>query len=295
MIEHHNIPITKIISAACRNFMAFRELHTFEFEDGINTIIGGNSSGKTSLISLITYALSPKEDRTWNGQWYPEKELNETLLELKFIAYGKTHFLRRVMMGDTTTDLHLYIGEGVDTYFLRDGEVVEYLFKLKPVFVFDRFEQSPNDFFAHTSVDKANANSLFGQNDELLQELNLLLTIANINVNRIVKTGDEIVAVHQNGRVVKLSWLSGAHSRIIFVLAKILTMLNKIKEEKLSSVILIDELGIGLDRSAIKSLNDAIKEIARRHDCQFMITSTFVSGRINPIRINSFRIPRCYM
>ena len=48
MVEHETIPIQRIISVACRNFMAFDGLHTFNFDEGVNTIVGGNSSGKSS-------------------------------------------------------------------------------------------------------------------------------------------------------------------------------------------------------------------------------------------------------
>ena len=36
MNREPNIPVTKIISAACRNFMAFEGLHNFEFDEAIS-------------------------------------------------------------------------------------------------------------------------------------------------------------------------------------------------------------------------------------------------------------------
>jgi len=41
-------------------------------------------------------------------------------------------------------------------------------------------------------------------------------------------------------------------------------------------------------------LNEAIKAISSQCDCQFMITSRFVAGRVNPIRVNRSSIPRYY-
>ena len=50
LVEDQSIPIQRIISVACRDFMAFDGLHTFEFYEGVNTLVGGNSSGKTSQL-----------------------------------------------------------------------------------------------------------------------------------------------------------------------------------------------------------------------------------------------------
>ena len=87
MIEHQKIPVTKIISIACRDFMAFSGVHTFEFDSGINSIIGGNASGKSSLISMITQTLSPETSKRWNKQWYPNNNSDQSLLEIKFFTY----------------------------------------------------------------------------------------------------------------------------------------------------------------------------------------------------------------
>lgn len=293
MIEHHTIPITKIVSAACRNFMAFSGLHNFEFDDGINSIIGGNASGKSSLITLIYQALTPDTSRRSNSQWYPNNNSDQSLLELKFIADDKPHFLRRVMSGDTTTDLHLYIGEGDGAEFLRDGGVVGYLTKLKPVFMFEDFGISRRSFFSFSSINKAK-NNPFPYRDELIEKVNKILPLTGSRVSKLVKYGTDVMAEYQDGKTIHLEGLSGGNTRIIFVLTKILYLLEEIKEKDLSTVILIDEIGMGLDRSAIRGLNEAIKAISSQYDCQFMITSRFVNGRVNPIRINRSRIPRYY-
>ena len=36
LIEDQSIPVQRIISLACRDFMAFDGLHTFEFDEGVN-------------------------------------------------------------------------------------------------------------------------------------------------------------------------------------------------------------------------------------------------------------------
>ena len=294
MIEHQTIPITKIVSAACRNFMAFSGLHNFEFDDGINSIIGGNASGKSSLITLISQALTPDTSRRSNPQWYPNNNSDQSLLELKFIADDKPHFLRRVMSGDNTTDLHLYIGEGDGAEFLRDGGVVDYLTKLKPVFMFDDYGISQRNFHSFKSINPPYNSHLPPYRDELIEKVNKILPLTNSRVSKLVRSGTDVIAEYQDGKTICLSGLSGGNTRIIFVLTKILDLLEEIKEQNLSTVILIDEIGMGLDRSAIRGLNEAIKAISTQHDCQFMITSRFVNGRVNPIRVNRSRIPRYY-
>ena len=296
MIEHQKIPVTKIISIACRDFMAFSGVHTFEFDSGINSIIGGNASGKSSLISMITQTLSPETSKRWNKQWYPNNNSDQSLLEIKFIADGKTHYLRRVMNGDNTTDLHLYIGEDGDEEreFFRDSQVVGYLTKLKPVFLLDSFATSRRDFFTWTNRHKDNADSMFVYREDLLDKLNVLLPITNQKVVKVVKSGNDLYAVYDDGQRVRLSSIASGNLRVVFVLAKILTMLATIEEDDLSRIVLIDEIEMGLDRSSMKGLNDAIKHIAAENDCQFMITSRFVNGRENPIRVNRTRIPSYY-
>ena len=56
---------------------------------------------------------------------------------MRFIAGDKEHYLRRVMLGDVTTDIHLYVGEGDDHDFYRDGGAIEYFRKLKPITTID--------------------------------------------------------------------------------------------------------------------------------------------------------------
>ena len=64
------IPIERIISVACRNFMAFDDLHTFKFDEGINTVVGGSSSGKSSLVTLISRALQSDMTKSRRGNWH---------------------------------------------------------------------------------------------------------------------------------------------------------------------------------------------------------------------------------
>ena len=88
--------------------------------------------------------------------------------------------------------------------------------------------------------------------------------------------------------------IAGSDGKIIFVIAKIVNLIQRIANKTLSKVILIDEMEIGLDKSKLDRLYSVIEEVANQYDCQFMITSRFVNGRLNPVRINKWKIPRCY-
>ena len=116
----------------------------------VNTIVGGNSSGKPLLITIISQALSRtfsliKVDGT------TEMTLGESLIEMRFIAGDQEHYLRRVLQGSTTTDVHLYVGTGDNQIFYRDGGAMKYLRKLKPISTIDRFDNSRKDTYLWTN------------------------------------------------------------------------------------------------------------------------------------------------
>ena len=94
IVKHETIPIQKIISIACRNFMAFDDFRTFKFDEGVNTIIGGNASGKSSLVTVISQALSKHIRTPWGGRWAQHNNSKESLIEMKFLAGGKEHYLK---------------------------------------------------------------------------------------------------------------------------------------------------------------------------------------------------------
>ena len=290
--EDYSIPVQRIISVACRNFMAFDGLHTFEFNEKVNTIVGGNSSGKSLLINIISRVLSKN---FFNSKLYNINEMQEALIEIKFIANDEEHYLRRVLLGDTTTDLHLYVGNDGKQVFYRDGEVIEYLRKLKPISAIDGFEVSRNDFFFWTNGENVNMNPTFCKSKDVIQGINQFLPIAHSEVVELHLKENEVMAQYRNGELRYLSTLASSDGKIIFIIAKIYNILKKISNDNSSKVILADELDIGLDVSKIKGLYDVIKSIADKLDCQFIITTRFVNGRMNPIRINKSIIPRCYI
>ena len=293
-IDHDSIPIQRIISVACRNFMAFDGLHTFEFNDGVNTIIGGNASGKSSLVTLISQVLSRRISSPWEGRWHANYSPGESLIEMKFIAGDKEHYLRRVMLGDTTTDLHLYVTEGKERTFYRDGEVIDYFKRLKKMTTINGFEDSRKDFYFWTSGKTTNVNPLFSKSKELLEGINRFLPLTKSGVRGLRMVGNDVMVEYQNGALRNLSSLASGDAKIIFVIAKIFNLARQIEDGNLSKVILLDEIEIGLDKAKLDGLYNIVEALAHEYECQFMITSRFVNGRLNPIRINKAKIPRCY-
>ncbi len=287
------IPIQRIISVACRNFMAFDGLHTFEFNEGVNTIVGGNSSGKTTLVNVILQAVSRSISQAWNSRWHGNFS-QESLIEIKFIADDKEHYLRRVINGDTTTDLHLYIQNGTEHIFYRDGEVVKYLKQIKPVSTIRGFEKSEDDFYFWTTGSKEVVNPLFSKSKDLIALINRFLPITDTKIDKICVIGGNLMAQYRNGEQRHLSDLASGENNIIFAISKICNMLQHLNSKDLSKVIVIDEMDIGLDKSQINGLYDTISEISELLSLQFIITSRFATGRKNCIRLNGAKIPRCY-
>ena len=92
------MPVDFIHSFAVRNFRKLTGLHTFKFEEGINTITGGNASGKSSFIDAIEFVFNPKNDhKPWHG-WELGLEERPTLLEIIFTA-GTTESINLVASG----------------------------------------------------------------------------------------------------------------------------------------------------------------------------------------------------
>ncbi len=290
-----SIPVQRIISVACRNFMAFDGLHTFEFDSGVNTIIGGNSSGKSSLITLISQALSRSFSQTWAGRWNRNFDTNESLIEMKFIAGDKEHYLRRVLLGSTTTDLHLYIDDEGEQTFMRDGEVMRYLRSLKPISTIEGFEHTRDDFYFWTNGKTATVNPIFSKSKTVIDGVNKFLPLAQTGIVKIRVIEDDVMAQYRNGELKHLTSLSSGDANIIFVIAKIFNVLARIENENASKVILVDELEFGLDTNKLKTIYAAISEIADELDCQFMITSRYARGRKNPIRLDKAKIPDWYI
>ena len=298
LVEDQSIPVQRIISVACRDFMAFDGLHTFEFDEGVNTIVGGNSSGKTSLLTIISQALSRTFSLTWSGRWYNRNDIGESLIEMRFIAGDQEHYLRRVLQGSTTTDIHLYVGTGDNQIFYRDGGAMKYLRKLKPISTIDRFDSSRKDFYLWTNgkTVRVSPNFLKSKNvTNVINGINRFLPLAHSDVVKLRLIDGDVMAQYRNGDMFHLTTLAGGDVKTIFIIAKLYNLLNSIEKDGASKVILVDELEIGLDKGKMNGLYDVIKSIADDFDCQFMITTRFVNGRMNPIRVNKKTIPRCYI
>ena len=294
IINEELIPVQKIISVACRNFMAFKGLNIFEFTDGVNSIIGGNASGKTSLLTIISQALRKNIDQSFNNRWYRNFNHDESLIEIKFMAGDKEHYLRRVMLGDTTTDLHLYVQNKEKQDFYRDGGAIEYLARLKPLSGINQFEGSRKDFYVWTNGKNAKINPLFSKYEGILDKINHYLPLTHTRLYRVRLIDGKLMVQYREGELKHAATLAEGEIKVIFAIAKILNFISLVEKYNTSRVILIDELDIGLDKSKINGIYDAFDAIAEHHNCQFMIASRYRNGRSNQIRLSKPRVPQCY-
>ncbi len=251
LLDEEAIPIERIISVACRNFIAFDGLHTFEFDNGVNTLVGGNSSGKTSLISVISQALSPITSDQWDRNWHSNNDISESLIEMRFVAGGKEHYLRRVLEYDNTTDLHLYVGEGSRRDFYRDGEALKYMKNLKSISRIDDFGNSRKDFYFWTTGTRTSVNPLFSKSRNVIRGINKFLPKAGGEIVQLRLVENDVMAQYRNGELRHLSTLAGADVKLIFVIAKIYNVFKQIEVEDKSKVVLFDEIEIGLDRAKL--------------------------------------------
>ena len=295
MIESKIIPITKLISAGCRDFMAFRGAHTFEFKDGVNYIVGRNGEGKTSLVRLIIQALNPNisYDNTW-GNYHIHSEMNESsLIELKFIADDKIHHIRRVLLDGSTSDLHLYIDEGENMQFLRDGQALNYLIKLKPISTINnsyQFRSQYRNFFDFSLATSPDAPF----DDYHIDDLNNILDISSHNFTVSQNNNRELIVTFGNGKVEPLGNLGRNDYNCIFTIILLLNIVNNIKDKNLSRVIVIDELDNGIQRKGREAIEAAIDLLSTRSQFQFILTAKFKRGKVNVILVNGPNIPQVY-
>ena len=170
-----------------------------------------------------------------------------------------------------------------------------YLRKLKPISTINEFDNSRKDFYLWTSGKTVRISPNFSRSKNVINGINRFLPLAHIDIVKLKLIDDDVMAQYRNGDMFHLSSLTDGDLKTIFVIAKLYNLLNGIEKETASKVILVDELEIGLDKGKINGLYDVIKSIADDFDCQFMITTRFVNGRMNPIRVNKKTIPRCYI
>ena len=97
--------------------MAFDNLRTFEFDEIVNTIIGGNGSGKSTLITIIMQALSRDVTKPWDGRRFQNDDSKESLIEIKFIADDKEHYLRRVYCLEKLLQIYTCISKMMKNIF----------------------------------------------------------------------------------------------------------------------------------------------------------------------------------
>ena len=167
--------------------------------------------------------------------------------------------------------------------------------KLKPISTIDRLNSSRKDFYLWTNGKTKSEPKLLEIKEYHQWNKSFLTFSPPSDVVKLRLIDDDVMAQYRNGDMFHLSTLAGGDVKTIFIIAKLYNLSNGIEKEGASKVILVDELEIGLDKGKMKGLYDVIKSIADDFDCQFMITTRFVNGRMNPIRVNKKTIPRCYI
>ena len=147
---------------------------------------------------------------------------------MKFLAGGKEHYLRRVMLGETTTDLHLYIEDEDEDIFYRDGEVIDYFKKLKPISTIQGFENSRKDFYFWTNGRTTTVSPMFSKSKPLIRGINQFIPLARSEIVQLRLVGNNVMAQYRNGELRHLSGITGSDAKIIYIIAKIFNIIKEI-------------------------------------------------------------------
>ena len=278
------IPIEKIIGVACKNFLCFSGLHTFHLKDGVNTIIGSNGSGKSSFIKMILEAFSVETSRNIGSSWFPYNREQHSLIEIKFIHDGEEHYLRRVLKGDDTTDLHLYIGNGENRDFLRDGEVISYLKKfpcrnmvsyMSKIGQFDIGSyQRALDFWKGAREENSAVTSVV---EKILFDLENGILKKTNGANKF----SFIPEIKKHDLFPLLGSEDGA---LLLTICMIMACINESNNLR-SNVILLDNFERGLSKQSVRKINSFLDAISEQLGCQFIITSHYRKERKNVIKL----------
>jgi predicted ATP-dependent endonuclease of OLD family len=276
--SYHSIPITKILSASCRDFFCFRELEIFDFEDGLNIIVGNNGSGKSTAVRMIVAALSPNTSHDWDFTTRNDSTKG-SLIEIRFVVEGKICFLRRVIVHGTTTDLHLYIETGTEMTFLRDNEVVRFLAKLKPINViktnnFDKRKFRITFSTEPPSKDKTSTEfyklikKIISQKKNTLDKNHVLL------IEEIESSMDSFYNEHVIGSSLRYKDLPGGYSRLWKIIGDLGRSNTDLVASDSSKVYIIDQAEQYLSRKEFQILLDILYLLSKEYDLQFIITSS---------------------
>jgi len=290
------MPVEFIHSFAVRNFRKLTGLHTFRFEEGINTITGGNASGKSSFIDAIEFVFNPKNDHKWWHGWELGLEERPTLLEITFTAGGKYHYLRRVVDGGTTTDLHLYVGKKNPEFF-RDGDASEYLNQIvspthsnvtkifKTRFTWINATQQYDHFVPRIVSDKT---------EEIDNRINSLLKDADCDLKEIFTKDGKSYAKFVDDSIIDFEKLSIKEKVLIDSMSNLLSAIIELGENNDSKVLIFDDLERIIGRKFKTLFIDLLQQISNEHSCQIILTSRYHVDKTNRLKLSTDRISRMY-
>lgn len=294
MAKIERFPVTRIHSLAVRNFRSINELQTYEFSDGLNTISGGNVDGKSAILNAIRTVLNPHVKHRCSSFWGFGFMGQTSLIEMTFTANEKIHYLRRVIINDLTTDIHLYVGENYSQFY-RDGEASEYLMQVIPPSnsILNTPWQVRFGFIrsADSITDEDESNYKFDRVE--LDFVNSLLSLIDIDIKKLYNKKLNTYCVFRDGSETKFQNLSIKEKLFFTLIGNISHNISKVGEDK-TKVVLIDDFDRSLGKELKHCTCEILKVIAKRHDLQIIVTSRHRILDSNNVRIPHNRIPSVY-
>ena len=271
MPQQKMVPITKILSLSCRNVRYYPDLFTIDFESSITPIMNPFLDIRRNRIHEIIECclssdLSNQNDFSYN---------KDALIELRFVANNKLHFIRRVIESGTTKDLHLYIGELETREFYRDADAANYLVKFKMIPLYSAAYRGSDQFNNFLSNDcdftKLSQNTIMilqKYENEIKNVLRFTLDWANNRFHR------------RNKRI-------GVQQHYL----NIFRLLDKSAEGELSNVVYIEDFGHEVFSSI---LYEMITEFTKSNDVQVIFQSKYNKRRDNAVSIVRANPPHSY-
>ena len=283
MIEHRSLPISRILSANCRNFSCFRELEIFDFDERLNYIFSESSDSRKAAVDLISNALSPN--------LYSSNKIDEnktgSLIEITFVAGEKYCFLRRVIVQGSTTDLHLYVEEDNETKFYRDGEVIGFLASLIPIKIIKSRYSEGGKLWKFFNYDETESSSPPIELLKLLQ--GILRKNYNSETKKQIVIGDGYLDILYGGSTGSVMEFDLQNSKLWWYISEIGKLICDLDESP-NKVIIIEELDAGVNKETYEVLVEIIEKISTTYGIQFIMT-TSIEPQFNSDSHNAIFLP----
>lgn len=291
MVSIYHLPIEKISAMACRDYGCFDGLSKFDFVEGVNTIVGRNQSEKFAIISSLMDAITFDREKRNSFHWYSYYDQGESLIELVFYFSGQKHYLRRVFSNGSTTDFHLYIGEGDERRFLRDGQVQSY-FEQNRINNIDKILRQELNYSTEYT-DKLSWQAVFDDvriaSNKAESLINRILAKFPCHIAKLYKRDDGIIIHFKDGRMATPLDRLGYRDSLFISLLTLVTNRILSNAESNPGVFIIDDFEGDLDKPDIHFFNDTFNYLAREYNTQFFLTSRYKKNRNHVININKLR------